>query len=104
MKSLFLILAIVSSTAVAGEHAYFRHEYVPAGTSHRAIREYNIEFHTEMANQREMEELRYQYELEHDRERNRQEQFEYVEQWNSDDCDEYIIKNPNSSYYNRDCR
>ena len=101
----YLIIALLMSTnVVAGERAYFRSELVPAGTNKIEIRQYNEEYHREMANQREMEELRYTYELEKEREMHRQEEFEYVETWKSSDCDEYIIRNKHSNYYNRDCR
>lgn len=103
-KVLVLVLLMCAQQATAAERAYFHTEMVPEGTDKNAVYQYNMDVHRERANQREMEELRFNYEFEHDREMRRQEEFNYVETWRERDCDEYIIKNRNSNYYNRDCR
>jgi hypothetical protein len=103
-KLLAVTLLSLSSLATAGEREYFYSERVPSGTSREAIIEYNMAFHRERANQREMDELRFNYELEREREMRRQEEFNYVETWRERDCDEYIILNRHSNYYKRDCR
>lgn len=106
MKTKLLAVALLSLTQIvtAAEREYFYSERVPSGTSREAIIEYNMALHRERANQREMDELRFQYELEREREMRRQEEFNYVETWRERDCDEYIILNRHSNYYKRDCR
>lgn len=106
MKTKLLAVALLSLTqlATAAEREYFYSERVPSGTSREAIIEYNMALHRERANQRELDELRFQYELEREREMRRQEEFNYVETWRERDCDEYIILNRHSNYYKRDCR
>jgi hypothetical protein len=99
-----LTLLVASTASIAGERTYFYSETVPYGTRKDAIYQYNLELHRELANQREMDELRFNYELQREREMRRQEEFNYVETWRERECDEYIILNRNSNYYKRDCR
>lgn len=106
MKTKIAALALLAASAasIAGERTYFYSETVPYGTPKDAIYQYNLELHRELANQREMDELRFNYELQREREMRRQEEFNYVETWRQRECDEYIILNRNSNYYKRDCR